>query len=586
MPHRWIRTPVLLLSLVLARPLLAEEVSVVSEPPITADDREHWSFRPLQRPAVPSAGARTAENTIDLFCNGADTSGLSDSAAHRAALLRRLTLDLWGLPPSPTENARFLADANPDAYERLVDRTLASPRYGERDAQHWLDLARFAETDGFEHDKVRSEAWRFRDWVIDAANQGMAYDRFVQLQIAGDELAPEDPQARVATAFCLSGPDMPDINSQAERRHSLLNEMTATVGSVFLGLQVGCAQCHDHKYDPISQADFYRLRAFFVSAVQVKKNRSVSTLSSGPPETAYLMIRGAWDRPGPAVSPAFPRIADWQSHPTAAQRSRSELARWLTAPQNPLTARVLANRLWQQHFGSGLSSTPSDFGLVGVEPAKLDLLNWIASETHTRDWNLKQMHRLLVTSAHYRYHFTQSIRLEGEVIRDAMLACAGLLNTRQGGPGVMPPLPREITSTLLKNQWATHSDRAAHYRRSVYVFARRNLRYPIFDAFDRPDANVSCACRARSTTAPQSLLLLNSEFSWAMAEAFAARVQREAGSEPRRALTTAFQLALNRAPTSHELADALAFLADGGSLNEFCLALMNLNEFVYVDIAR
>ena len=580
------RWTALLFSLGFARVLFSDDTTALPEPPVTAADREHWSFQPLRRPAFPNPADQGTSNGIDLFFAPTAKPRQPDTARYRAALLRRLAFDLCGLPPSPFETTRFLEDAAPDAYERLVDRKLASPRHGERYAQHWLDLARFAETDGFEHDKIRQEAWHYRDWVIDACNRGLAYDRFVHLQIAGDELAPGDPNARVATAFCLSGPDMPDINSQAERRHSLLNEMTATVGSVFLGLQIGCAQCHDHKYDPISQADFYRLRAFFVSAVQVQKNRSISTLMPGPHEPAFLMIRGEWNRPGPEVSPAFPRIADWRRSLAKERLTRTQLAQWMTSPQNPLTARVLANRLWQQHFGNGLSSTPGDLGVVGVEPVQVDLLNWLASETLVREWNLKQMHRLLVTSAYYRHDFTQSLRLEGEVIRDAMLACAGMLNTRQGGPGVMPPLPQEITSTLLKNQWKTNKSPAAHFRRSVYVFARRNLRYPIFDAFDRPDANVSCARRMRSTTAPQSLLLLNSDFSWDMAEAFATRVQNEHPADSTQAIQTAFRLALCRAPTSSELADARAFLATGCKLTDFCLALLNLNEFIYVDIPR
>ncbi|HWL74909.1 MAG TPA: DUF1549 domain-containing protein, partial [Burkholderiaceae bacterium] len=291
--------------------------STISEAPITDDDREHWAFRPLIRPEQPVvANAAWCLNPIDKFILAAlEREGLSPMPpADRTTLIRRVTLDLTGLPPKPEEIDAFLADQSVDAYERLIDRLLASPAYGERWAQHWLDLARFAETDGFEHDKLRPQAWRYRQWVIDAANTDMPYDEFVRLQIAGDELKPDEPSAAVATGFGLCGPDMADINSQDERRHVLLNDMTATVGSVFLALQLGCAQCHDHKYDPISQADFYRLRAFFEPALQLEETKFGRTLlTDSKPRQSYFWIRGDFRRQGPEVQPAFVRIADYRS---------------------------------------------------------------------------------------------------------------------------------------------------------------------------------------------------------------------------------------------------------------------------------
>ena len=371
--------------------LACAEANGVIEEPVTEADRDHWSFRPLVRPLVPqAAGASWPNGAIDRFILARlKRVGLSPAPrADRATLLRRVTFDLTGLPPTPDEIAAFLSDLKPGAYDRVVDRLLASPAYGERYAQHWLDLARYADTDGFEHDNVRPTAWKYRDWVIDSLNADVAFDEFVRLQLAGDELRPGDAQARIATGFVLSGPDMPDINLQAERRHVVLNEVTGTVGSVFLGLQLACAACHDHKYDPLSQADFYRLRAIFEPAIQFKKRSDTPrTLAEQAASAAksHVMLRGSFQSPGPEIEPGFPRIANPAGHTvTEAKQTastsgrRTALASWLTAPDNRLTLRVIANRLWQWHFGRGLSNTPSDFGLMGDEPTHGELLDWLA----------------------------------------------------------------------------------------------------------------------------------------------------------------------------------------------------------------
>jgi len=630
-----------LLILFAAASLVAEEPAKesIEEEPIGPGEREHWAFRPLECPEVPQAkDDRWSRNPVDRFIlAGLEKRGLRPQPeADRTTLLRRIHFDLTGLPPSPEQVDTFLADERPAAYERSVERLLASPAYGERWAQHWLDLARFAETDGFEHDKVRPNAYKYRDWVIDALNRDMPYDRFVRLQLAGDELRPDDRAARIATAFCLSGPDMPDINSQPKRRHLLLNEMTATVGSVFLALQLGCAQCHDHKYDPVSQADFYRLRAIFQPAVHVKKNRSVDFLSepSRDPAPSYLHVRGEWDRLGPELEPAFPRIANPSSEslePNSSGKTsgrRRELAQWLTRPDHPLTSRVIANRLWQHHFGKGLCRTPSDFGIMGHFPSHPELLDWLACELVHRGWSLKAMHRLLVTSATYRqasrrrsdhadtraaWERAQKLdpenelwwraarrRLSGEAIRDAMLASSGRLCRKQGGRGVMPPLPEELKSTLLRGQWKTSDNPEDHCRRSIYVFARRNLRYPIFDVFDRPDGNASCARRNRSTTAPQSLYLLNSEFSLDCTRRLAELLLAESSGETAR-LRLLYRRVLGRDPSQQELAECREFLAAQAELlaegdgekelssaraaawTDLCLAMFNFSEFVYLD---
>ena len=711
-------------------------LAAADEQPSPAVRREHWSFQSLHRPAPPRVETSGwARNPIDLFILAPlEAAGLEPAPeADRLTLIRRVTFDLTGLPPTPEEVEAFLSDDAPDPYERLVDRLLASPAYGERQAQHWLDLGRFAETDGFEFDHVRPNAWRYRDWVIDALNADTPYDEFVRLQIAGDELRPDDPTAAVATGFLLCGPDMPDINSQEERRHTFLNDLAGTVGSVFLGLQFGCAQCHDHKYDPITQADFYRLRAFFENAelfgekpiptpeqeaavhafeidrarrwkeleAQIEEVKSSAlervraersdpdlrlsgedlqalfTANEGsrqrelaaelervkkekPPAlpmgrvmrersatipVSFLRIRGDYRRKGEQVSAAFPEFINYDSSEvpppdSGAETSgqRSALAQWITRPDHPLTSRVIVNRLWQQHFGRGLVGTPSDFGTMGDEPTHPELLDWLATELPRRGWSLKELHRLMVTSATYRQAsrvedgehralWEKSLeldpenrlrwrmprrRLEGEALRDAMLAASGNLTQRRGGPGVRPPLPQELVGTLLKNQWNVTPEERDHDRRSVYLFVRRNLQYPLFAVFDKPDTNASCPRRERSTIAPQALMLMNSELSLSAARQLCGYVLRHAPADSKAQVELCYRRTLSRLPAADEMDLARRFLDEGterlrsagrepselalpeilpkatdayraAALTDLCLALFNLNEFVYVD---
>jgi hypothetical protein len=636
----------------LGRHAIPAEPPAIEEAEILEEDRQHWAFQPLRRPGLPQLTPRVQQGCrgpIDLFIRSAMLSrGLKPAPpADRQTLIRRLTLDLTGLPPSPRDLEAFVADPAADAYESLVSRLLASVHHGERLAQPWLDLARFADTDGFEHDNIRANAWQYRDWVIQSINQDMPYDRFVALQLAGDELEPQNPAARIATMFCLSGPDMPDINSQEERLHQLLNEMTSTVSAVLMGLQMECAQCHDHKYDPLSQADFYRLRSVFEPAVQLVKNKSVGILKekNGTPPQSYLMVRGDFRRQGPAVSPAFPRIANpggrqFESSRSASGSSgrRSQLADWLTRPDHLLTSRVIVNRVWQHHFGRGLVDTPSDFGVMGGSPSHPELLDYLATELVESGWSLKRLHFLIVTSATYRQagwlkagaagerEWRESLemdpanrwlsrfprlRLEGETLRDVMLASAGILNTERGGPGVRPPLPAEIVNTLRKGQWEVTPEPAGYDRRSIYLFARRNLRFPILEAFDRPDANRSCSRRSHSTTAPQGLLLMNSEFSLTTARRLAGIVLAE-GHDEEQFIVELFRRTLSRRPGPGELQASLEFLDSQSALvrreqrgddqlalpipgsagwpadkaaaaSQLSLILFNMNEFLYID---
>jgi hypothetical protein len=698
----------------------------LSEKPITASERAHWAFQPLRKPPVPEFhNRRRGRNPIDAFVAARlEASGLTPSPeADRPTLIRRLSTDLTGLPPTPEEIEDFIADNSSNAYEKVVDRLLASPQYGVRWAQHWLDLARYADTDGFEFDQVRSSAWRYRDWVVDSLNRDMPYDEFVRLQIAGDEIAGDDPNAFIATGFNRCYPDMVDLNDQGLRRQNALNDITETTGLVFLGLTIGCARCHDHKFDPIRQADFYRLQAFFTPArfrddfalasrgerkvhetsvanweakvaktqadlLRLEKpvrdkiapglpmgalddavaayNRPESqrspaevkvvfnllshdgrikerdwprllgdrelaerrqlleqleeTKKAAPPSLptarvldeaanrappTYFLRRGEFSARGPIVAPAFPSVLA-TGEPliratSAGTGRRKALAEWLTRDDHPLTARVMVNRLWQRHFGRGLVATPSDFGKMGDEPSHPDLLDWLASEFISRGWSLKAMHRLMVTSASYRQSSQSAAangvdpgnsllsrqnrrRLDGEAIRDVLLFVSDQLNPAIGGPSVFPSLPPELTKLSSKGEiWPVSAEVKDRNRRSLYVFVRRNLRYPFFEAFDRPDTNVSCPVRPVTTIAPQALSLLNSALATTAAAALADRIRHETGSNLEREIEGAYLRALGRLPDDTERSLAIEFLGSGSSLSDFCLALINLNEFVYVD---
>jgi hypothetical protein len=691
---------------------------------LTPAKRNHWAWKSPVRPTPPTVQQSAwVQNPIDAFILAKlEAAGLPPAPpANREQLLRRATFDLVGLPPTPAEIDAFVNDRSPDAWERVLDRLLASPHYGERWGRHWLDLARFAETNGYEHDEVRPDAWRYRDYVIGALNDDKPYDRFVKEQLAGDELFPDAPAALVATGFNLLGADMTDAADALRRRHNTLDDMTDTAGLVFLGLTVGCARCHDHKFEPISQGDYFRLQAFFAPAVfrrdvplltpdqrqaheqaqrefaalvqpvqkaiadletpyrQKLRDGLLAKLSDearlahrtpagqrtaaqealvanterllvvGPkalkellsaaeharlkdlqkqlkaleskkpalpvamalqdganvPKT-FVLKRGELGHPAEEVQPGWPLILSpnlaAKPAPVVAPRPgttgrRTALANWLTRPDHPLTARVMVNRLWQHHFGRGLVATASDFGLRGQRPTHPELLDWLASEFVARGWSVKHMHRLMLSSATYRQATTVTPaarskdpdnelfsrmnrqRLEGEVIRDSLLAVSGRLNRTMGGPGVFPLVPAEALQGV--KGWTASPDPRDHVRRSVYIFARRNLRFPFLEAFDLPDSNLSCPKRERSTTAPQALTLLNAADVLEAARALAARLTQAAASDEER-VTQAFRLTLGRRPTETELRLAREFL-QRSPLTELCRALFNVNEFVYLD---
>jgi hypothetical protein len=648
--------------------LLLLNPTVRSEPGET--EKIHWSFQKRGRPAIPrfQDPARRAwvRNAVDAFVLARlDREGLRPAAeADRRTLIRRVCFDLTGLPPTPEQIADFVASTDPLAYEKLVDRLLASPHYGERWGRHWLDVVRFAETEGFEYDRHRPGAWRYRDYVIRSFNDDKPYDQFVREQLAGDEIAPGQGDMEVAVGFYRLGPIRRNAGNPkvAFSRNEVLTDMTDSIGAVFLGLTVGCARCHDHKFDDFSQTDYYRLQAFLAQTqehnivladartkadwesrtqkVQAEVNRlkqeletadgeermrmqarlaemqrrlppplpAISSIHDVPSErtTIHVLKRGDPDRKGKPVGMHVPSAllrTNTPELPPDTKNPRSLLAAWINDPDNPLAARVLVNRVWQYHLGRGIVATANDFGVNGSPPSHPELLDYLANEFLANGLRLKPLHRLILLSSTYRqasrsldgalgrrrdpdncllWHAPRR-RLDAEEIRDAMLTLAGKLNLKAGGPSVVVPVDADLVHLLYDpKQWTVTADVAEHDRRSVYLLAKRNLRLPFLEVFDQPDAATSCPRRAASTHALQALELLNSSTTHRLAEAFARRLEREAGTDTARQIERAYLLAVGRAPTQREKELAVKFLTKQ-PLREFALAVFNLNAFLYVD---
>jgi hypothetical protein len=619
----------------------------------TRAGKKHWSFEPIARPQPPAGSASDSANPIDRFLTaklherGLQPAGLAD----KPTLIRRATFDLIGLPPTPEEVADFLADNSPGAFVRVVDRLLASPHYGERWGRHWLDVVRYADTGGFEADHFYPNAWRYRDYVIRSLNANKPFDRFLHEQVAGDELWPDDRDAIVATGLYCVGPALGDSAMVANQlEYEWLTDAVDTTGAAFLGLTFGCARCHDHKYDPITQKDHFALQAIFAPSdrpypakVRLLRIKALNGLLSDAPVPKKLLDdprctlqtedkvglrlfhrqepmtvrrfhRGEIRRPREEVAPAFPAAlsADRPASLARLTKRRAALARWLTAPDNPLTARVLVNRVWGWHFGQAIVRTPNDFGAQGEPPTHPELLDWLARDLMDHGWNLKRMHRRILLSRAYQmqsvasgrglridpenrllWHFPRR-RLEGETIRDAMLACAGNLNLQPFGPPVVPPLGREELTGLFgpREKWPVTKDATQHTRRSAYVIVRRTFVYPLFAAFDPPELMTSCPQRERTVVPAQALALLNSPLAREQSMIFARRLLAECGDRPENIVPRAWQLAFGRPATPREIERARSFVqkrtavAKGGveiAVAELCLALFNANEFVYLD---
>ena len=728
--------------------------------PITPEERNYWAFKlPVQAP-LPNVDGRFA-NPIDRFVEQTRREhGLK--AAPRAdpsTLVRRAYLDLLGLPPTPEQVAAFTGDRSPDAWEHLIDTLLASPHYGERYGRMWLDVARYADSAGFEYDMHRPNAWRYRDYVVSSFNNDKPYDRFLVEQIAGDEMDGRTNETLVATGFLRMGPRVLfREKDNPERRYDYLDEIIGTIGKGTLGLTINCARCHNHKFDPISQKDYYALEASIFGYVETEvplapkaeadaylaKNAAISTsiaalkdaigeierpyraalqldrikenfpeeivrvvlkpegertagesllaaqvaraasvsgddvdkalppadvtkkkalkariaaleaerpaplpmaeiatdgdyrssplgegddtvscpkcripvpgagpyIHTGPGRyevpPSYFLIRGDADSHGSQMKPGFVDVITYGNPPTEIPRPdgrtsgrRLALARWIASPQNPMTARVIVNRLWQKHFGRGIVATLENFGKMGDRPTHQDLLDWLAVDLMSGDWKLKRINKLIMMSQAYQmasafsdaedaqrdpenlylWRFRPQ-RLDAEIVRDTMLAAGGNINLEIGGDPIFPFISKDILAGQYRGKWVNTPDGPAAWRRGIYVYQRRSLPYPMFDTFDHPDMNVTAGARHISTVPTQALTLLNNPFVLSEAALFADRVRHQA-TAPRAQVDLVYRIALARDPTEREMAIGTALIAKQ-SLEALTHVVLNLNEFLYM----
>ncbi len=571
--------------------------------PVPSSPAEHWAFQPVRRPPVPEVNNQSqARNAIDAFVLAKRPPV---AAAKPAALLRRLHLDLTGLPPTIAEQQAFEKIQSPAALDGVVDDLLNRPAYGERWARHWLDVVRYADSNGYERDAEKPLVWRYRDYVINALNNDKPFDQFVKEQIAGDELPGASAESIIATGFLRLGHWDDEPADPAADRYDQLDDIVSTTGQAFLGLTIGCARCHDHKFEPLSSRDYYSLVAVFNPLERPRNGRTELTLpvpggqayawkeSSKVPET-HVLLRGSPSRPGDLVSPAVPAILVRQQPPFAApnehgSQRRLGMAQWLASRDNPLTARVIVNRVWQQHFGEGLVRTANDFGLMGAPPSNPELLDWLAHWFMTdAHWSLKQLHRLILTSNTWRSAKTEGSpvryrRLEAEALRDSTLAVSGQLNLKRFGPAMKPPVPEAaLEANTDKAKVWTASPEPEASRRTIYAFVKRGLVLPMLEVFDLADTVASCPQRQVTTVAPQALSWFNGEFVNQQAAHLAQRLRHQAGDDPSAQLELAWRLALCREPAPGELAAMTAFLKQE-SLEQVCRVLLNLNEFAYPD---
>jgi hypothetical protein len=790
---------------------------------ITDEMRQWWAFKKPVRRAPPKVDSRWSKNSIDMFVKAAmDAKGLAPAPqADRTTLIRRAYLDLIGLLPTPAEVDAFVIDPSPRAYENLIDRLLDSPHYGERWGRFWLDVVRFAESSGFEHDRTIDTAWRYRDYVIKALNEDKPYNQFLIEQIAGDELDNPTHDSLIATAFYRVGPRV-RFREKANPyyRYDYLDDMIRTTFGGFMGLSVHCARCHDHKFDPITRMDYYRTVAMFfgfvnydhllvpkkdtdefvrtrkellramaplkravdqleapykrrrfeanlkklpeevqaavntplekrtqgqkllaaqfergldvdpdanadddlaaivlaatddtyyhfspsnpraaaaparpagamlklneedeakrkalldqIAALQSKMPKTPAAVEGvregdyrlapdGPGDIAlpgqgrpdygvtccYLPEPGRKfevpevhfganglavedDSKGPVVQPGYLQALVKSPPPAAHPPNRPDyvssgrrraLAEWITSPDNPLTARVIVNRMWYWHFGAGIVATPGNFGKMGVPPSHPELLDWLATEFVRQGWSIKKMHRLIMNSETYKMasSFYNAVdaekdptntylwrfpvrRLEGEAIRDVILSASGKINLEAGGPSFYPATPESVREGYAAGKWNLTKEEPATWRRSIYSYWKRGMKFPMFDVHDQPDQNVTTERRNVSTVPTQALTLLNNEFVLLQSRYLAERLISEAGADPTDQVKLLYRITLSRSPAEKELAGDLAFLskeremklgpgsdssavdnAHLSALTHLAHVMLNTNEFIYID---
>lgn len=711
--------------MLLATALIADEEYVFKP-----QQRRWWAIQPVTSPAVPQvdvAGQQWAVNSIDNFIyDKLQSKKIQPSGrAPRETYVRRATLDLTGVPPTPAEVQAFVSDKQPGAEERLVDRLLASPAYGERWGRHWLDVVRYADSDGFKQDDTRPNMWRYRDWVIQSFNEDKPYNRFVQEQLAADEMFPGDLKALPGLGFLRLFEDEFNQAHIRLRRQELLNDLTDNTAYAFMGVTLACARCHDHKFDPLLHKDYYRFQAHFANlriiddaalippteqaAYNAKmaqyretakptldkieelmvtprakfrkqyterlpeevqaiiampaKDRSPiqhqiyykaltqievtdaevgnkfldaagkakykaliaeldgykKSLPTPMPvaqimrdqdiisPSTYVLRGGSLDSPADEVQPGLLSImnpAPSKVTPIQDLNSsgrRTALAQALTDPANPLVPRVIVNRVWHYHFGRGIVGSPNDFGVMGERPSHKELLDWLTHTfVNTDNWSIKTLHKRIMLSATYRQssEFNEASaqadndnkllwryprrRLEAESVRDSMLFVSGLLDPKMGGPGVFPTAP-DGTEIQAGRHWKKSRGPEDEYRRSVYIFARRLVRYPMLESFDAPLAFESCGRRQQTVTPDQALELMNGQATHTFAKALASRVANDEGQSPEAIAGRAYKLTLGRTPTPAEMQRATAFLSGPGRPEDLAQALLSSSEFLYID---
>lgn len=705
------------------RDLTANAESHSSVPKVTEETKKFWSFQPVVRPSVPEVGNEAwSQNAIDRFIfKKLEENGLSPARpASREALVRRVYYDLIGLPPSAAQIQAFLEDSDPRAYEKLIDTLLESPHYGEKWGRHWLDLVRYAESNSFERDDTKPFVWRYRDYVIRSFNEDKPYDQFLTEQLAGDEIENVTLDSLTATGYYRLGAWDDEPADPLLAKFDEVDDIIATTSQTMMGLTVNCARCHDHKIDPIPQADYYRLASLFENirhygvrgepsvydasiryvpgeataeeklAYQAeldKVNKSMEKISDLakpgfesvehedfqydmnklpilekrvgkeltrqqfnrfrdlmnrrkklieiPPGTelvlsvkeqgrqvkpSFIRIRGNPHVVGDPVEPGFvsvlsPPEPEIPTLPEETQSSgrRLALAKWMTDPRHPLTARVMVNRIWQYHFGRGIVSTSSDFGFQGMKPTHPELLDWLASEFVASQWSIKSMHRLMMNSnaykmsAEYRQAAYQKDpenntfwrfnlrRLTAEEIRDSILEVSGDLNKeKMFGPSVFPTMPAEVLAGQSRpgQGWGNSSDEDKR-RRSVYVHIKRSLALPILSTHDSADTDNTCPVRFITTQPTQALGMMNSDFTNEQAKRFAADINSQPELKTIEAkVAEILTRVTQRKPDADEIQRSLEAISlwqsedkvsQQQALEYFCLLALNLNEFVYVD---
>ena len=567
--------------------------------------RDWWSFQPILSPQlpIPLSDPRVGNEIDSFIISKLSSSGMSPSKpTTRGKLIRRLFFDLTGLPPRPKDIEEFLATNQKVNYESLVDKLLASPQFGERWARHWLDLIRFAETCGYERDQLKPNIWKYRDWVVNAFNSDMPYDKFVTDQLAGDEVPYRDDETVVATGMIRAGTWNDEPNDPADYQYTRLEDMVHTTSSAFIGLTVKCARCHDHKFDPIRQTDYYRFANAFWSGFIGQANLG------GPSEAElgskafgwtdrssevvplHLLVNGERQKPGEVIAPGsistVPILEQSFKLPPEGSRTttqRLQLASWLTHPDHPLTARVIVNRLWLHTMGEGLVRTPNNFGFKGDPPTHPKLLDFLASRLIDNGWKLKPIIKLIVMSNTYRQASThesyleyqdkdflnltwwraQRKRLDAEQLRDAILVTSGEINLKSGGPSFYPAMSVEALEGLSKKSSAWgNSSLAERNRRSIYMMTKRSRLLPLMTTFNFTDTTLPCGQRDVTTVATQALALLNNHFVHQQSSAFADRLRKEYPDDVVAQIRAAWNHATGRNPTADELAASREHVSD------------------------